>query len=293
MKCEACLTLIEEFVDGSLVEREASRVEAHLSDCPTCAEFYKEVKAEQEVYARYERDIEVSPRLWAAIESRIKQERPQESPGLFARLRQSLAMMFATPRLSPALAALLVARTVGLTAAVMTYVNSRDTEIARVDFEKAPAPLPRAENQPRPADPPAQAPAENGSGLIAEKPEVDKTPAQPRPDEQRPRATARRQVASEPDPGQLVREAEQKYIAAIAILSRDVSKKRSGMDPMVAARFDAALGEIDKTIAETRRAVRSNPDDPIALQYMLSAYSKKVDTLREMSRGANATADED
>jgi hypothetical protein len=153
--------------------------------------------------------------------------------------------------------------------------------------------LPRAENQPRPADPPAQAPAENGSGLIAEKPEVDKTPAQPRPDEQRPRATARRQVASEPDPGQLVREAEQKYIAAIAILSRDVSKKRSGMDPMVAARFDAALGEIDKTIAETRRAVRSNPDDPIALQYMLSAYSKKVDTLREMSRGANATADED
>jgi hypothetical protein len=202
-------------------------------------------------------------------------------------------MMFATPRLSPALAALLVAITVGLTAAVMTYVNSRDTEIARGDIESAPAPLPRAENQPRPADPPAQAPAENGSGLIAEKPEVDKTPAQPRPDEQRPRATARRQVASEPDPGQLVREAEQKYIAAIAILSRDVSKKRSGMDPMVAARFDAALGEIDKTIAETRRAVRSNPDDPIALQYMLSAYSKKVDTLREMSRGANATADED
>jgi hypothetical protein len=90
-----------------------------------------------------------------------------------------------------------------------------------------------------------------------------------------------------------VREAEQKYIAAIAILSRDVSKKRSGMDPMVAARFDAALGEIDKTIAETRRAVRNNPDDPIALQYMLSAYSKKVDTLREMSRGANAAADED
>jgi hypothetical protein len=42
--------------------------------------------------------------------------------------------------------------------------------------------------------------------------------------------------------------------------------------------------EIDNTIAETRRAVRENPDDPIALQYMLSAYAKKIDVLREVAR---------
>jgi hypothetical protein len=29
--------------------------------------------------------------------------------------------------------------------------------------------------------------------------------------------------------------------------------------------------------------VRENPEDPIALQYLLAAYSKKVDVLREMT----------
>ena len=79
------------------------------------------------------------------------------------------------------------------------------------------------------------------------------------------------------DPAQLVREAEQKYIAAIAILSRDVNRRRSQIDPTVLARFDSALSDIDRTIKETRRVVREHPDDPVALQYLLSAYAKKVD----------------
>jgi hypothetical protein len=51
----------------------------------------------------------------------------------------------------------------------------------------------------------------------------------------------------------------------------------------VLARFDASLAEIDRTIKETRQVVRQNPEDPIALQYLLAAYSKKVDVLREMT----------
>jgi hypothetical protein len=49
------------------------------------------------------------------------------------------------------------------------------------------------------------------------------------------------------------------------------------------ARFDSALTDIDRTIKDTRRVVRDNPEDPIALQYLLAAYSKKVDALRGMS----------
>jgi hypothetical protein len=52
------------------------------------------------------------------------------------------------------------------------------------------------------------------------------------------------------------------------------------------ARFDAALGDIDRTIKDTRRVVNENPGDPIALQYLLAAYSKKVDVLREMTAGS-------
>jgi predicted Zn-dependent protease len=86
-----------------------------------------------------------------------------------------------------------------------------------------------------------------------------------------------------PTPAQLVREAEQKYVTAIAMLSRDVNRKRSQLDPIMLARFDSALGDIDRTIKDTRRVVRENPEDPIALQYLLAAYSKKVDVLRGMS----------
>jgi len=78
-----------------------------------------------------------------------------------------------------------------------------------------------------------------------------------------------------------VREAEQKYLAAIAILTKDVNKRQ--LDPMVKARFDSALAAIDRTIEETRQAARKNPNDPAALQYMLAAYAKKVDVLRDIA----------
>ena len=87
-----------------------------------------------------------------------------------------------------------------------------------------------------------------------------------------------------PTPEQLVREAEQKYLSAIAILEKDVTRNKSKLDPTMVVRFEKAMVDIDNTIAETRRAVRENPEDPIALQYMLSAYAKKIDVLREVAR---------
>jgi len=98
-----------------------------------------------------------------------------------------------------------------------------------------------------------------------------------------PAATQRNRQAVALTPAQLVRDAEQKYLTAIAMLSRDVNRRRSQLDPIMLARFDASLSQIDNTIKETRQVVRGNPEDPIALQYLLAAYSKKVDVLREMT----------
>jgi hypothetical protein len=84
-------------------------------------------------------------------------------------------------------------------------------------------------------------------------------------------------------PDELVREAEQKYLAAIAILSRDVNRRRSRLDADTRARFEQTLAAVDRTIAGTRRAVRQHPGDPVAVQYMLTAYAKKVEVLREMA----------
>jgi type VI protein secretion system component VasF len=85
-----------------------------------------------------------------------------------------------------------------------------------------------------------------------------------------------------PTSDELVREAEQKYVEAIAMLSRDVTRRRSRLDAETAARFERTLAAVNRTIADTRRAVRQHPGDPLAAKYMLTAYAKKVDVLREI-----------
>ncbi|HZB45037.1 MAG TPA: zf-HC2 domain-containing protein [Pyrinomonadaceae bacterium] len=98
------------------------------------------------------------------------------------------------------------------------------------------------------------------------------------------RRTASSASRQESAPDRLVREAEQKYLAAIRLLSRDVSSRRARLDEETRGRFEQTLAAVDRTIADTRRAAREHPRDPVAVQYMLTAYAKKVEVLREMTR---------
>lgn len=275
MKCEECLNSVEEYLNGELAPQSASRVNAHISKCAACAAAYRALEQEQAVYAHYRRDVDVTPTLWAGVQARIAAEKPARPSDRFAWLREHLAALFATPRFSPALAAALVIITVGITVAVMSYVNSKketaggETTAVNGDGKSnAPAPAPTPNNVAPPEN--REEPMKDAPPIIAsDKPVTPKRPA-----------------VKAPTPEQLVREAEQKYLSAIAILSRDIKIKRnrSELDAATLARFDDALFSIDATLAETRQAVRRNPQDPVALSYMLTAYAKKVDLLREMAR---------
>jgi hypothetical protein len=74
MKCEACLNQLEEYVDGELARRDAEAIGAHLITCADCSGALDQLTAEQEVYARYDRELEISPSLWSGIEARIAGE---------------------------------------------------------------------------------------------------------------------------------------------------------------------------------------------------------------------------
>jgi hypothetical protein len=276
MKCEECQSAIEDYIDEALAVRTAREVAAHLSSCAICARYHEELKREQAIYASYQRDVDVTPALWASIESRIKQDSPIKASTLFEKLRERFAGAFGTPRFSPAFAAALVLLTVGVTAVVMNYVGSRraGTEIAQNGTNEPPS-----EPAPKPNETPNSPKSDVTQGGDEQNPPTA-TPLQAKNE-----AAPRRSLPNaRPTPERLVREAEQKYVQAIAILSRDVNQRRSRVDPAVLARFDAALSDIDRTIAETKQAARQNPGDPIALQYLLAAYSKKVDALRDMAR---------
>lgn len=279
MKCEDCQVLMEEYADGALDQKPAGLVSSHMASCANCASYYAELKSEQEIYARYQRDVEVTPVLWSSIESRIKQARAARPAGLFTRLGERFAVLFAA-RLSPGFAAALVIVAIGITVGVMTFLNSRGPSQV----------ISQGKSSDRVGTP------SSGDGSGTPTPPAASTPPQPEVAKIEPNPPIRPNKAptgpklvatTKQTPEQLVREAEQKYLSAIAMLSRDVSRHRSQLDPIMLARFDAALGDIDRTIKDTRRLVRDNPGDPIALQYLLAAYSKKVDVLREMTLTVN------
>ena len=281
MKCEECQTLIEDYVDERLGEKAGAFVIAHIATCSQCAGFRDGLIREQAIYARYERDVEVTPMLWTSIEARIRQERVAESTargaGWISRLREQMTGVFGAPRLSPALAFAIVLVAIAVTVIVMTRFNSGDQQVARTNANVANPEAGSSDGNHNPA-PRATDPGGRGGELgKVEAPTVRKTtPVNTSVPRKSPATTSL-------TPTQLVREAEQKYLTAIAMLARDVNRKRSQLDPIMLARFDSALSDIDRTIKDTRRVVRDNPEDPIALQYLLAAYSKKVDVLRGMS----------
>lgn len=283
MRCEECQPLIEQYFDGELTEPAAGLVAGHIAICASCARVYRRLEREQDFCLRHEGDVEVSPAFWPGVFAKAAQDQVSRPAWNFHsfwdRLRETLSKIGAL-RIGPLSTAVIVLLTVGATAGVMRYIYSRErgTEQATVSH------APRVNVAPGTA----QGRAEDVAGNKGEPRIVNRTRGESnspseaggsavRRHDLKPAASRRRQA-----PEELVREAEQKYLAAIALLSRDANRRRSRLDAEAAAQFDQTLAVIDRAIAGARRAARGRPDDPVAVQYMLTAYAKKVDVLRQM-----------
>ncbi|HZI19825.1 MAG TPA: zf-HC2 domain-containing protein [Pyrinomonadaceae bacterium] len=148
MRCVDCRAVIEDYFDGELEPETAARVAAHLPACAECASALEALEAEQAVYLRYDRGLEVTPALWEGVRASLARAaeaaetaetaappaRPVTAPR--AGLRALLASIFAAPILRPALASSLALL---VFAAVAGSLFFKSTET------RAPAP-PIAEN---------------------------------------------------------------------------------------------------------------------------------------------------
>lgn len=296
MRCDENLALVEDYFDGELDGRTAQQVAQHLSACASCAAAYQKLEREQGLYLTYECDAQPAPDFWDGVMLRATQESRAEPAGFLAGVRRwfgNALGSLTTQRFSPQLTALLVLAAIGVTAGLMRYFGPRDrsNSVATVPQSAAtPAivstPLPVEIAQP--ANPKKDEVAEQGS-----KPGADVKRQTPQHINGRVGPVLVTRVGAERGgqkpansgaltPDELVRQAEQKYVAAITLLKRDARSRRSQLDDETAARFERTLAAIDRTIADTRRAARQHPGDPVAAQYMLAAYSKKVDVLREI-----------
>lgn len=262
MNCENVAILLDEFVDGELADADRRIVEAHLAGCELCAEACEALEREQTMYARYERPVESGDAMWAAIRSRI-----EPAAGSSNVVRGS----FGTRRWMAPLVAAACLAIVGSAAFVAwrQVVPEIGPIAGNPPSQTAPDPnvtggRPKGTAQPLPIPQPEVVPTQ-----IAR--------VEPKTQQVRPRA-GRVEVQSLPIP---VADAERRYIAAIALLHTEI-ERTSGSDPATRESARKPLDDLDANIQTARRAVVQNPDDPIAVNSMLSAYDEKVETMQRL-----------
>jgi hypothetical protein len=280
MKCEESQAVIEEYFDGELETETARRVSIHLENCLSCRREWQQLSLEDRVYQKYERGVDPSPALWPGVSARIAEELPVQLPPIWERWQVAVSNLMSL-RFNVAVSAALVLSAVVGTVAVMKYLNS-----TRPSNQMASGAETGSEVK-QPTGPPQSANAPKVSGEDASSPKATEI-KRPNLTGLRPGSvlavkSSKENPSGPKTPSQLVRAAEKNYLSAIAMLNRDVAKRPSPLDSETRANLEGALASIDRTISATRRAVKKNPNDPLAVQYMLTAYAKKVDVLKEMT----------
>src|SRR4030095_4073218 len=76
---------------------------------------------------------------------------------------------------------------------------------------------------------------------------------------------------------------ERSYLQAIARLDSTIKENKRAMRPSLQIEYERNLAVVDRAIAATRNAAKSNPNDPDAADFMFSAYQSKVDLLNTIA----------
>ncbi len=273
MNCKESQLVLEEYLDGELDQGRADIVAQHLGNCMTCTSAANELRAEFAAYQNYNPAIEVPRDLWTGVQARLGADESSHRELAGSRRGRWLGGLFAAPRISVPVTVALVLAAVVITVVIMKRVGP--TQPDTVATSKV--------------DPQVAKTSDNAERNVHLDASIKSS--EPKPSQERPTQLANRSLRASPvtrnleprSPDQLVREAQRKYLTAISMLSREVARHQSQLDPDTRTKLEQALASIDRTIAATRQAVREHPDDPIAVQFMLSAYAKKVDVLREMA----------
>jgi hypothetical protein len=76
---------------------------------------------------------------------------------------------------------------------------------------------------------------------------------------------------------------ERAYLQTIAKLDSTIQSNKKSMRPALQVEYERNLAVVDRAIAATRSAAKSNPNDPDAADFMFAAYQSKVDLLNTIA----------
>lgn len=270
---------LQSYFDGELSIELMERAASHLASCETCAGAARELEEESAwltsaLAAEFEASVpteRLRRRIDAAVHGeRVAFARSSEKSsglaGLFAGL-----LSFGTQR-TLGFASLAVVLAFGVIAGVvMMKDKSASVETtAHNEATQTPAANPEVSKVSTPVVA-VYTPVEN-----VETPIVSRPTRNIRPNK------AVVNSAPAPTPVKLI-PGERAYLQTIARLDSTIKSNAKDMKPSLRAEYERNLAVVDRAIAATRSAAKSNPNDPDAADFMFAAYQSKVDLLNTIA----------
>jgi len=263
------------YFDGELSIEMMESVTSHLASCATCAAAARELEEESALLtaafaAEFEESVPTE-RLRQRIDEavlgeRLATARSSAKQGFFAGL-----LNFGTQR-TLGYASLAVVLAFAAIFAVVKMRSTHDTPepIASTTPEQQPANREIAK-APSINEPVTPAPVNVSTPVRT----TESTPAY------RP-AKFIANSAPKPAPVKLL-PGERSYLQTIARLDSAIKSNKKGMRPALQVEYERNLAVVDRYIAATRSAAKSNPNDPDAADFMFTAYQSKVDLLNTIA----------
>ena len=276
---------LQSYFDGELPTDMMESVTSHLASCATCAGEARELEEESALLttafaAEFEASVPTE-RLRQRIDEVVLGDRlahaqsSQKSSGPAAFF--SGLLNFGTQRaLGYASLAIVLA-----IAAIFGIVKMRSTSEPVTTAVKNPAPpqAPTSSNQDN--NTVAQA-TEKASQPVQE---TVKLPVTVKPSNNGGvRAVPVKYAPSAPKPAPVkLIPGERSYLQTIAKLDSTINSNKKSMRPSLQVEYERNLAVVDRAIAATRSAAKSNPNDPDAADFMFAAYQSKVDLLNTIA----------
>jgi anti-sigma factor RsiW len=276
---------LQSYFDGELSSALMESATLHLGSCATCAAAARELEEESlllsnALASEFEAPVpteQLRQRIEAAISGMQPSHTHVENIGVLAGFRKSLSDLFSfTPQRTLAYASLMVvlafAAIFGIIKLRQPVQRAPQAETIANNGGSQPKDTPKIENSVGSTS----VPKDDPSRVVAkasESPRAVKSPVKS------PRAEYRINPANHVKllPG------EKSYLQTIARLDSTINAGNTAMRPALQVEYQRNLAVVDRAIAATRSAAKSNPNDPDAAEFMFSAYQSKVDLLNTIA----------
>lgn len=263
------------YLDGELSLEMMERITSHLATCATCAAAARELEEE-------------SALLTAAFAAEFEATVPTE------RLRQRIDEAVLGERLASARSSEKTSGLAGFFAGLLSFGTQRTLGYASlavvlafaaiigvVKLSSTPAPIASSTPEQQPANTEI-AKAPSITEPVTPAPITVSAPVKPESTVSYRPAKFTASSAPKPAPVKLL-PGERAYLQTIARLDSTIKSNKKGMRPALQVEYERNLAVVDRAIAATRSAAKSNPNDPDAADFMFEAYQSKVDLLNTIA----------